>query len=98
MAVQASMADTALPDEIEAQTLLLRAKGVLLEVMGGQQLSDALRAFPHLVHEFFGRAWTNAFFGELADPQLIRRLDGREFAVLRAQLAQVYAVQFGILD
>ncbi len=98
IAVQASLSDTKIQDEIETQTKRLKKKGVLLVVLGGEELSRRLHAYPHLVHDFFGRSWTKAFFGDAVNQDLLATLDGAEIASVRKQLAQVYQTQFHLLD
>lgn len=98
IAVQASLADTKIQDEIETQTAKLKKSCIQLDVQDGQALSDRLRNIPELVHEFFGRAWVKAFFGDEAAQSLLDTLDGEEFSHVREQLANVYNSQFAILD
>jgi len=98
IAVQASLSDTKIQDEIEIQTKRLKKKGVLLIALGGEELSERLRDYPHLVRDFFGRSWIEAFFGSAVDQSLLDTLDGAEIASVRKQLAQVYQTQFHLLD
>jgi hypothetical protein len=98
IAVQASLADVELQEAIEAAVQQLRGEGVALEVLGGEELSNRLRAHPDLVHDFFGRDWTRVFLGEAETAGQRSRLDGAEFAKLREQLARTYQTQFGIVD
>ena len=81
IAVQASISDTKIQDEVERQASILKAKGVTLIALGGEELSERLHAHPDLVHDFFGGAWTKAFFGHAIDPAVLHRLDGEEFRV-----------------
>lgn len=98
IAVQASLSDTKVQDEIETQTALLKSNGISLVVLGGEELSERLRNYPRLVLDFFGRPWTKAFFGDSADQVLLDTLDGAEIARVRAQLVRVYQTQFQLLD
>lgn len=98
LAVQASLDDVGLQDEIEAQTVELAKRDIRLQVLGGDGLVEALRPHPDLVLDFFGRAWLDAFYGHAVDSALRERLDGAEFARVRAQLADFYEVRFRGLD
>ncbi len=98
LAVQASLSDTKIQDEVERQAGILKAKGITLIALGGEELSECLRSHPDLVHDFFGQAWTKAFFADAIDPAVLHRLDGEEFARVRAQLTSVYQTHFHLLD
>jgi len=98
LAVQDSLEDVGLQEEIERQTSALAQDGVEFEPLGGDKLSDMLRDHPDLVHSFFGRSWTVAFFGKDVDHELAASLDGEEFDRVRAQLHQVYRARFNALD
>ncbi|MBU2043385.1 MAG: NACHT domain-containing protein [Alphaproteobacteria bacterium] len=98
IAVQADLDDVVVQEEIERQAEGLKERGIALEVMGGDRLSDRLRPHQDLVLSFFGRAWLNAFYGDQADPAMTARLDGEEFARIRAQVARLYTARFSDLD
>ncbi|MGI4815962.1 MAG: NACHT domain-containing protein [Janthinobacterium lividum] len=98
LAVQASLDDALLQDEIETQTMALKKRAVHLRVLGGDGLVEALRPYPELVFDFFGRGWVDAFYGDAVVPALRNRLDGAEFACVRAQLTELYEVRFRGLD
>ncbi|KAA3509207.1 hypothetical protein CPJ18_23095 [Agrobacterium rosae] len=98
IAVQANLDDTAVQDEIEMQTAILRAKGISLLVLGGDSLVEKIRPHQDLVLSFFGRNWYSVFYGELADTRLMTRLDGEEFARVRDQLYRLYTARFSDLD
>ena len=98
IAVQASLSNTKIQDEIETQTAILKEKSISLVVLGGEELSECLRNYPRLVLDFFGRPWTKAFIGDSADQDLLDTLDGAEIARVRAQLVRVYHTQFQLLD
>jgi hypothetical protein len=86
LAVQASLADTKVQDEIEAQATALKAEGITFVPRGGEDLSEILRGHPEIVDDFFGRGWVKAFLGPQAAKALGTRLDGAEFARVRTQL------------
>jgi energy-coupling factor transporter ATP-binding protein EcfA2 len=98
LAVQASLADTKVQDEIEAQATALKAEGITFVPRGGEELSELLRGHPELVDDFFGREWVEAFLGPEAAKALGARLDGAEFARVRAQLHRFYDAHFHLLD
>ena len=98
LAVQPSLAVTKIQEEIETQAVRLREKGISLKPLGGEELSEAIRDYPILVDDFFGRPWTEAFLGGEAARNLGSRLDGREFARIREQLCKFYHNHFHLLD
>ena len=51
-----------------------------------------------MVDDFFGRPWVKAFCGEGAATELGNRLDAREMADLRQELARIYATTFALAD
>jgi len=79
LAVQASLADTKVQNEVEKQADALKAEGITFVAYGGDELSEVLRAKPVLVDDFFGRGWVEAFLGPEAAKALSARLDGGEF-------------------
>jgi CRP-like cAMP-binding protein len=98
LAVQASLADAKVQDEIEAQARALKAEGITFVPRGGEELSELLRGHPEVVDDFFGRGWVEAFLGLEAAKALGVRLDGAEFARVRAQLRRFYDAHFHLLD
>jgi energy-coupling factor transporter ATP-binding protein EcfA2 len=98
LVVQASLADTKVQDEIEAQATTLRSDGITLVARGGEELSEILRSHPEIVDDFFGRGWVEVFLGAEAATALGARLDGAEFARVRAQLRNFYDAHFHLLD
>jgi energy-coupling factor transporter ATP-binding protein EcfA2 len=98
LAVQASLADTKVQDEIEGQAAALKADGVTLVPYGGEELSELLKNHPEIVDDFFGRQWVEAFLGLDVAKALGSRLDGGEFARVRAQLCKYYDAHFHLLD
>jgi energy-coupling factor transporter ATP-binding protein EcfA2 len=98
LAVQASLADTKVQDEIETQAGALKTEGITFVPHGGEELSEAVRGHPELVDDFFGRGWVKAFLGSEAAKALSARLDGAEFARVRAQLRRFYDAHFHLLD
>ena len=63
LAVQTSLADTKVQDQIEAQASALKAEGITFVPYGGDELSEILRGQPEVVDDFFGREWVEAFLG-----------------------------------
>lgn len=98
LAVQASVRSTSLQDAIERQAEMLAARGIAFVVLDGEELTERLRKHPILVDDFFGRHWVVAVLGQEVADHLGPRLDGGEFARLRAQLAQVYQADFHHVD
>lgn len=98
LAVQSSLADTKIQEEIETQAVRLRKKGISFISCGGEDLSEAIRKHPILVDDFFGRPWAEAFLGDEAAKNLGSRSDGREFARIREQLCKFYQSHFHSLD
>jgi len=98
LAVQASLADKKVQDEIESQAAILNAEGITFLSRGGEELSDLLRAHPDVVDDFFGRDWVAAFVSPEAAAALGRRLDGVEFARVRSQLRGFLGNHFHLLD
>lgn len=96
--VQASLADTKLQDAIEIQAATLKAEGITLVPRGGEELSEILKSHPEIVDDFFGRGWVEAFLGPEVAKSLGARLDGAEFARVRAQLSGYYNAHFHLLD
>ena len=98
IAVQASLDDTRLQDEVERQTDILAKKGIRLEMLGGDALVERVRPFQDLVLAFFGRAWLTAFYGDAVDSSVCNQLDGPEYAHIREQLTRLYTARFSDLD
>jgi hypothetical protein len=98
LAVQASLADTKVQDEVETQAEALKTEGITFVPRGGEELSEILRGHHELVDDFFGRGWVEAFLGPEAAKALSARLDGAEFARVRAQLRRFYDAHFHLLD
>ncbi|MES2045278.1 MAG: NACHT domain-containing protein [Pseudomonadota bacterium] len=98
LAVQADLRSTAVQEEIERQAVRLREHGIEFTILDGDALTDRLRAYPHLIDDFFGRAWVEALLGSDAASALGSRLDGIAFASIREQLARVYEIQFQFVD
>jgi ABC-type multidrug transport system fused ATPase/permease subunit len=98
LAVQASLADTKVQDEIEAQATALKAEGITFVPRGGEELSEILKDRPEVVDDFFGRGWVEAFLGPEAARTLVARLDGAESARVRARLRRFYDAHFHLLD
>ncbi|MGC5040070.1 hypothetical protein ACPXCS_32055 [Streptomyces sp. DT190] len=50
-------------DEVVKQRERLAEEGISFEVWDAEYLSDWLKQRPHVVHDFFGRAWVEELFG-----------------------------------
>lgn len=98
IAVQASVRSTSVQDAIEQQAEVLGLMGIAFVVLDGEALTERLRLQPALVDDFFGRQWVVAVLGQEVADHLGGRLDGGEFARLRAQLAQIYQADFHFVD
>ena len=98
LATQASLQSTTLQEEIEAQHRRLKAHGISFTALGGEQLTDMLRAHPVLIDDFFGRSWVEALLGPNIAASLGERLDGAAFASVWSQLGRVYDAQFHAID
>jgi hypothetical protein len=98
LAVQSTLTDTKVQEEIEAQATELRADGITFVPYGGEELSELLRSYPVVIDDFFGRGWVEAFAGPEVAKSLGARLDGAEFARVREQLRRFYNTHFRLLD
>jgi len=98
IAVQASLRSIDVQEEIERQAVRLKDLGISFAALDAEELSARLRDQPAMVDDFFGRAWVVAFLGQQVADNLGTRLDGAEFARVRAQLAGVYQAQFHFVD
>ncbi len=98
IAVQCPVDDVGLQDAIEVQAELFHAQGITLKVLGGHDLCGALRSYPDIVLEFFGRECAKAFFGDTVSQEQLLRLDGSELHKIRTQLHSVYQGGFELLD
>lgn len=98
IAVQCPVDDVGLQDAIEVQAELFHAQGITLKVLGGHDLCGALRNYPDIVLEFFGRECAKAFFGDTVSQEQLLRLDGSELHKIRTQLHSVYQGGFELLD
>jgi NACHT domain len=92
----ASIQDTKLQLEIEAQIVRLRSKNLALQVLGQTELSAALKNKAALVRDFFGREWARDFAdgGDEAD----KSLDVADIATMRAELQKLYFSNFSGID
>ncbi|NAS89084.1 hypothetical protein C4E24_05030 [ANME-1 cluster archaeon AG-394-G21] len=85
-------------DELEAQSALLREKGIILISWDSHQLSMKLKDCPELVDDFFGRVWVSAFCGEDQATKLGKRLDVGAIADFRKKYAAFYKRVFNTHD
>ncbi|EJU10119.1 hypothetical protein LH128_25573 [Sphingomonas sp. LH128] len=98
IAVQAALGSTAIQREIEKQAKRLGALGIDFRALDGEQLTGALRAYPQLIDDFFGRSWVEALLGADVAAALGTRLDGEAFARVRGQLENIYDANFHFID
>ena len=94
----ASIQDTGLQTEIEAQRTRLLGKNLRLTVMGQTELSIELKRNSGLVRDFFGREWVRAFCNAEDEPGSTDPLDAADIATLRTELRKLYASNFSSLD
>jgi hypothetical protein len=94
--ISASIQDTKLQSEIEAQTIRLRAKNFALRVLGQTELSAALKNKAALVRDFFGREWARDFADGGEEPD--KSLDVTDIATMRAELQKLYLSNFSGVD
>jgi NACHT domain len=97
LAISTSLSDTKLQDAIEAQSQILRQKGIALKALGADELESKLRPYEDIVLAFFGKRCAKQFYGDSAKTSL-DSLDGNEFNKVRKQLLAVYRAQFNMLD
>ena len=84
-----SARSTQILEKIEELSKHLDPRSVVFEVWDQEELSEKLKGRPELVDDFFGRPWVKAFCGEGAATELGNRLDAREMADLRQELARI---------
>ena len=97
-ATSSSARSTQILEKIEELSKHLDPRSVVFEVWDQEELSEKLKGRPELVDDFFGRPWVKAFCGEGAATELGNRLDVREMADLRQELARIYATTFALAD
>ena len=97
-ATSSSVRSTQIREKIEELAKRLDPRSIVFEVWDQEEISEKLKGRPELVDDFFGRPWVTAFCGEGAANQLGNRLDAREMADLRRELARIYATTFGLAD
>jgi hypothetical protein len=95
---QATIQDTKVQGEIEAQTAVLKAHGIAFIPIGSVEMSERLKHRTDLVLDFFGRHWADAFCGPEAVACLGDRLDGLDIVKLRAELLAIYSGHFQVVD
>lgn len=102
LSVTVELNDTTIQDEIEKQAKRLKEEnGITFCVYGKERLSEALKPYPDLVDDFFGRTWVESFCGDDALSVLgnIRqKLDGKKYLELRKELYLFYKIYFETLD
>ena len=69
-----SLEPTTIAKAIEKGALRLRGRGIALVGLGREELSEALRSQPTIVHDFFGPAWVAEFLGQDAAEKFKNRL------------------------
>ena len=97
-ATSSSARSTQVLDKIEELAKHLDQQSVAFEVWDQERISEKLKAYPELVHDFFGRPWVTAFCGKAAANQMGNRLDAPEMSDLRQELEGIYASTFGLAD
>jgi energy-coupling factor transporter ATP-binding protein EcfA2 len=94
----ASIQETALQTEIEAQTTRLHGTNLKLTVLGQTELSAELKDKSRLVRDFFGRDWVRDFCVDNDRSHSADSLDAADIAILRVELRRLYASSFSGLD
>jgi hypothetical protein len=94
----ASIQDTKLQTEIEAQTGRLLGNNLKLTVLGQTELSTELKDKSRLVRDFFGREWVRDFCQDGDSAYSADSLDAADIAILRTELRKLYAGSFSGLD
>ena len=97
-ATSSSARSTQVLDKVEALSKGLNERSIAFEVWDQEAISEKLKGYPELVHDFFGRPWVKAFCGDEAASKLGNRLDAQEMSELRKELAGVYTTTFGLAD
>ena len=97
-ATSSSARSTQLLNKVEALSKGLGERSIAFEVWDQEVISEKLKGYPEVVHDFFGKPWVKAFCGDAAASKLDNRLDAREMSELRKELAGVYATTFGLAD
>ncbi len=90
--------DTKFKNVIETQTRRLKQKGIELEILDRDRLSEELKSQAELVDDFFGRPWVEAFCGSDAVTGLGKRLDAGKVIEYRSKLAEFYGYLFNRHD
>jgi hypothetical protein len=98
LCVQASLRSTSNANEIERQAARLAEQGVEFLPLDGEQLSERLKSFPQIVHDFFGITWVKRFCGDEAAQSVERRLRPTEFRQLKTALTACYESHFSSVD
>ena len=97
-ATSASTRSTKLVDEIEALADRLSRQAIEFSVWDQEEISRRLKDLPEIVDDFFGRQWVKEFCGHPAAQTLGTRLDARQVADLRRELARIYMASFSVAD
>ena len=97
-ATSSSARSTQVLGKVEELAKHLGQRSIVFEMWDQESISEKLKGYPELVHDFFGRPWVTAFCGDAAANQVANRLDAREMSELRQELAGIYATTFGLAD
>ena len=93
-----SLRDNKLADALTAQTDRLRERGITLERLDLDEISQRCKDAPALVWDFFGEAWAEAFCGPQQVATLGARLRPGDAATLRDELRAFYQRVFAEHD
>ena len=93
-----SFTNRRLAKEIEDSAQRLRAHGIAMKPLGCDELSEALREHPEIVHDFFGPHWLRAFLGEEVANRLRTRLSPEEVQRYRKDLREFCRTIFAYHD
>ena len=97
-ATSSSARSTQFLNKVEALSKSLGERSIAFEVWDQEVISEKLKGYPELIHDFFGKPWVKALCDDAAASKLGTRLDPREMSELRKELAGVYATTFGLAD
>ena len=93
-----NLGSTARSREVERQREVLKERGKRLETLDEVGLSLALKDYPDLVDDFFGRPWVALFNGPDAAEGLGAHLDLASRRATREDLAKFYREVFSVHD
>lgn len=97
-ATAASARSNNVQDRIAELAGRLAEQFIEFTVWDQEEISKRLKSMPNVVDDFFGRAWVERFCGVEKAARLGTRLDARDVARLRKELAEIYTAVFSVAD